>query len=394
MRDVYVVGVGMTPFGKFRNTDVILLGQKACVSAIKDSGIDKNDIQIAYCGHARTGKLLNRECGVGQSILWRLGITAIPVTSVGNFCASGASAFREAWMAVTSGMYEVALAIGVEKLSERPEKGKPLTSDGLDLLSSIGFTPPATYAQIAVRFQHEYGVGSEDLAKVAVKNRGNATMNRYAQYREPVTVDDVLNAPMIVEPLTLLSCCPTGDGGAAAVLCSKNYLKMTNRKSLKIRVAGIGLRSGEYQPFAELLEVKSEQLAAKDAYEMAGIGPEDIDVAEVHDAFTPGELLHYENLLFCGRGEGVKLLLDGTTSIKGDLAVNPSGGLLAKGHPLGATGLAQVTEIVWQLRGDARERQVTKAKVGLAHCSGGFPESMELGEAQSTSVIILERETL
>jgi len=392
MRDVYVAGVGMTPFKKYRDEkSVIDLGLEATMSAIKDSGIQSKDIQIAYCGHARTGQLQGRESGVGQSILWRLGISGIPVTGVGNFCASGGSAFRDAWMSVASGWCDVALAIGVEKLSERREKGKPLTSDGLQLLSSLGFTPPAHYAQMANRYSYEFGVSTDDFAWVAVKNRGNATMNPYAQYRTSVTVDEVLNSLMIVEPLTLLSCCPTGDGGAAALLCSQDYVKKYSPHKSQIKVSGIGLRSGVCQRLASILDVKAERQTAMDAYDMSGIGPEDIDVAEVHDAFTPGEILHYENLGFCAPGEGMRLLLDGKTSILGEIAVNPSGGLLAKGHPLGATGLAQVTEIVWQLRGIAGDRQVPNAKVGLTHCSGGFPESPELGEGQSTSVIILEK---
>lgn len=394
MRDVYVAGVGMTRFKKYRDEkSVIDLGIEASIKAIKDAGIDKNDIETAYCGHARTGRLLGREGGVGQGILWRIGITGIPVTGVSNFCASGGNAFREAWISVASGMYDVAIAIGVEKLSERREAGKPLTSDGLELLSSMGFTPPTQYAQVALRYMHEYGATKEDFALVAVKNKKNAVNNPYAQYRKAVTVEEVLNSPIIVEPLTLLSSCPIGDGGAAAILCSEKFMKKlgNNGHSCAIKATGVGLRSGVFGKHRDYLEVKAEQMAASDAYEMAGLGPEDIDVAEVHDAFTPGEIIHYENLGFCGKGEGIDLLKSGRTEITGDIAVNPSGGLLAKGHPLGATGLGQIAELVWQLRGEATGRQVENPKVALAHCSGGFSESPELGESQITSVILLQK---
>lgn len=390
MRDVYVAGVGMTPFGKHLDTHVIQLGVQACVNAIKDSGMDKSKIQVAYCGSARSGQLHGRESGVGQSILWRIGITGIPVSSAANFCASGGTAFREAWIAVASGLCDVAIAIGVEKLNVKREAGRPLTSDGLELLTSMGFTPPVQYAQVAMRYMYETGAKEEDFALIAVKNRGNAVLNPYAQRRTPVTVEEVLTSKPIAKPLTRLSCSPIADGAAAVILCSKEYIEKYGGKH-RVKVGGVGLRSGFYGKKRDYLSVSAEQTAARDAYEMSGIGPSDVNVAEVHDAFTPGEIIHYENLGFCGRGEGIKFLKDGHSALDGKLPVNPSGGLLAKGHPLGATGLGQITELVWHMRGEAGERQVAKANVALAHCSGGFSESPELGESQSTSVVILKK---
>lgn len=391
MREVYVVGVGMTPFGKHTDTHVIQLGVQACISALRDADIDKKDVQVAYCGSARTGQLHGRESGVGQSILWRIGMTGISVTSVANFCASGGSAFRDAWTAVGSGMCDVAMAIGVEKLSGKRESGRPLTSDGLETLTSLGFAPPVQYAQVAMRYMYETGAKPEDFALVAVKNRANAVMNPYAQRRTPVTVEEVMNSTPVAKPLTRLSCSPIADGAAAVILCSREYLERKLTTKHRIMVGGVGLRSGFYGKKRDYLSVKAEEVSAQDAYKMAGIGPEDINLAEVHDAFTPGEFIHYENLGFCGRGEGVKFLKDGHSTLKGKLPVNPSGGLLAKGHPLGATGLGQIVELVWHMRGDAGERQVQKANVALAHCSGGFSESPELGESQSTSVVILKK---
>ncbi|MEG2000929.1 MAG: thiolase family protein, partial [Evtepia sp.] len=326
MRGALVAGVGMTPFKKYREVDVVQLGINASIDAIRDSGISKEEIQIIYCGHARTGSMHGRECGVGQSIAWRLGILGVPITAVGNFCSSGGSAFREAYVAVASGMYEVAMAIGVEKMSSRAAKGKPLTSDGLGTMTSMGFTPPSYYAQVFTRYMYENGAKRADFAQVAVKNRGNAVGNPYAQYRKAVTVDEVLNAPYIVEPITMLSCCPTGDGGAAAVICSPEYAKKHGIKRT-VSIAGVGETSGDMGRKLDMLDFGSEKRAARIAYEMAGIGPEDVNVAEVHDAFTPGEIMHYENLCFCKRGDGIRMLLDGETRLTGRIAVNPSGGL-------------------------------------------------------------------
>lgn len=389
MRDVYIIGVGMTPFGKFPEKSILELGREACWEAIEDANIPHLTIEAAYCGHARTGRLLGRECGVGQSILWELGISGIPISSVGNFCASGSTAFRDAWLAVASGLYDLVLAIGVEQLTARATKGKPLTSDGVELLTAMGFSPPTYFAQIAMRHMYDFGTTPEQLAMVAVKNRKNACYNPRAQYRKKVSIEEVLNAPVIVDPLTLLSCCPTGDGAAAAILTSKEMA--TKYSSKHITVAASVLRSGEYKQGREITSLDATIKAAQEAYERAGVGPEDIDVAEVHDCFTPAEILHYEDLGFCSKGEGGSFIAEGHSQIGGKVAVNTSGGLLAKGHPLGATGIAQIAEIVWQLREQAGERQVAGARIGLTHCAGGFQESLELAEVSSVTVNILKK---
>jgi acetyl-CoA acetyltransferase len=389
MREVYIIGVGMTPFGKFPHKNILELGQEACWEAIKDANIPLQPIQAAYCGHARTGRLLDRECGVGQSILWELGISGIPISSVGNFCASGSTAFRDAWLAVASGLYDLVLAIGVEQLTARAAKGKPLTSDGVELLTAMGFSPPTYFAQMAMRHMHDFGTTREQFALVSVKNRKNACYNPRAQYRKEVTLDEVLNSPLIVEPLNMLSCCPTGDGGAAAILASKELAKKYS--SQPIMVAASVLRSGEYKKGREITSLDATVKAAREAYERAGVGPEDIDVAEVHDCFTPAEIVHYEDLGFCAKGEGGRFIEEGQSKIGGKIAVNTSGGLLSKGHPLGATGIAQIAEIVWQLRHQAGERQVTGARIGLTHCAGGFQESLELAEVSSVTVNILKK---
>ncbi len=387
MRDVCVIGVGMTRFGKFPQKSILELGREACLEAIKDAGVPAQKIECAYCGHARTGRLLGRECGVGQSILWELGVTGIPISSVGNFCASGSTAFRDAWMSVGSGLYDIVIAIGVEQLTARGTKGKPLTSDGVELMTTMGFSPPTYFAQVARRHMHDFGTTLEQLALVSVKNRRNACFNPRAQYRKEVTVEEVLNSPLVVDPLTLLSCCPTGDGAAAAILCSAEVAAQSANRPLWVKAAV--LKSGEYQKSREITSLGGTVRASQEAYERAGIGPEDLNVAEVHDCFTPAEILHYEDLGLCPKGEGGPFIASGATQIGGKIPVNPSGGLLSKGHPLGATGVAQIAEIVWQLRGQAGERQVTGAKVGLAHCAGGFQESLELAEVASVTVTIL-----
>ena len=388
MRGAYVIGVGMTPFGKFPDKSILALGRESCWEAIKDANIPPTAIEAAYCGHARTGRLLGRECGVGQSILWELGISGIPISSVGNFCASGSTAFRDAWLAVASGLYDLVLAIGVEQLTARATKGKPLTSDGVELLTAMGFSPPTFFAQMAMRHMYDFGTTREQLAMVAVKNRKNACYNPRAQYRKEVTIEEVLHAPVIVEPLTLLSCCPTGDGGAAAILASKKIAKKYSSKP--ITVAASVLRSGEYKQGREITSLGATVKGAQEAYERAGIGPQDIDVAEVHDCFTPAEIVHYEDLGFCVKGEGGRFIAEGHSQIGGKVAVNTSGGLLSKGHPLGATGIAQIAEIVWQLRQQAGERQVAGARIGLTHCAGGFQESLELAEVSSVTINILK----
>jgi acetyl-CoA acetyltransferase len=262
------------------------------------------------------------------------------------------------------------LALGVEQLSARPEKGKPLTSDGMEFEGEFGFTPPAFFALVAEAYMRRTGATRETFAQVAVKNRAHARFNAYAQYRDPVTVEQVLSSKTIAGPLTLLSCCPTGDGAAAAVLVSARAARRLGGGRF-VRVLGTGLQSGFGDPTATG-HFEVDRTTARCAYEQAGVSPADIDVAEVHDAFTATEVMHYEDLLLCPPGEGPKYVAEGLTAMGGTIPVSTSGGLLSKGHPLGATGIAQVHEIVTQLRGEAGPRQVPDARVGLTHCAGGF----------------------
>jgi acetyl-CoA acetyltransferase len=374
VRAAYVLGVGMTPFGKFPNRSLRSLGRDAAHQALRDAAIFARDVDLLACGNARSGMLEGRESGLGQVVGWEVGIEQVPVYNVKAYCASGATALNVAHMAVAGGFAEIALAVGLEKMSRRPEKGRTLTSDGMEIEDDLGFTPPAYYAMAARRHMEEYGTTREQLAMVAVKNRQAAAHNPRAQYRDAITVQDVLNSRPVVGPLHLFDCCPTGDGAAAAVIVSEERL-LSLDGSRATRIDASVLATGRYSDVRrDLTRFTLDAETARSAYEQAGVGPEDLDVAEVHDAFTIAEIIHYEDLGLCNRGEGGRLVTQGATGLGGRMPVSTSGGLLTKGHPLGATGIAQVVEIVEQLRGESGARQVEGARVGLAHVSGGFLE--------------------
>ena len=383
MRDVYVVGVGMTPLGKHLDKRLRDLGRFACLSALKDAGLNPGDIQAGFCGNA-LAPAIQGETGVGQSVFWEVGINKIPILNIENACCSGSSAFREAWLTVASGLYDVAMAVGVEKTYT--EKGGMLDIGKPDLDLMLGLVLPAYFAFVANRYIKEYGISKEDLALVAVKNRFHGSLNPYSQFQKPVTFDEVVNSPMISDPITRLSCCPLSDGAAAAILVSEDKAKKLGKKLIK--VAASVLQSGSYDNPMNLSNWDLNIRASEEAYNRAGIGPEDINLAEVHDCFTISELVHYESLGFAKKGEGIKLLKDKTTYIGGKVPFNVSGGLLAKGHPVGCTGVAQIVEAVWQLRGEAGKRQVEDAKVAMTHTMGGIKE----GDCKAVTINIFKRE--
>jgi len=383
VRKVVALGVGMTKFGKFPDLPVEQLGRDAVWAAMKDAGIRPKDVQVAYLGNLTEGRETGHISCVAQEILRGIGVRGIPTTRVENACASGSTAIREAWLAVGSGLYDLALAVGVEKLTGRGPA--PLARTGDTLEGIAGFAPPGMWAMRARRHMEQYGTTVEQMARVAVKNRRHGRLNPRAQYPKEVTVEEVRSSPMICSPLTMLDSCPTTDGGAAAILCSEETAKRYTTRM--IYVAAAALQSGTYESTRNIAVNEIEKRASRQAYEWAGIGPEDLDFAEVHDCFTIAEIVRTENLGFCKEGEGGRLAEEGVTALGGKLPVNPSGGLLCKGHPIGATGVAQVAELVWQLREEAGERQVKGAKVGLAHCSGGFIAQ----DTGASAVIILKR---
>jgi benzoylsuccinyl-CoA thiolase BbsB subunit len=361
LREVSVIGVGMSRFAKQPEISIADLAQGPIQDALEDAGIACGQVQAAYCGSVFGGS------GLGQKVLKGIGMSSIPILNVENACSSGSSAFREAWLAVASGMHDVTLAFGTDKLTALGGGAYPLSDD---IEADQGVLMPAVYAMRARRHMMEYGTTIEQLAKIAVKNHHNSVHNPRAQYRREYTIEEVLNSRMIADPLSILHCCPSGDGAAAAVLAATEVAHDFCGKPVKVRASV--LQSGLFKnDFRDMTKSDLSYRAAAAAYEMAGLGPEEIDVAEVHDAFTIGELMYYEALGFCRPGEGGRLIDEGTTEITGRIPVNPSGGLLSKGHPVGATGVAQIVEIVSQLRGNCGARQVPGARIGLTHCTGG-----------------------
>jgi len=361
-REVVVAGVGLHPFGRFPDKTVYDLATEAVLAALNDAGMKFKDIQAAYFGHvAREGAT------PGEIILGELGHTGIPIINVENACTSGSSAFWLAFWGIATGMFDVALAFGSEKVPRGPVGATP--PDSLERLIGADFMM-AAYALGMRRYMEETGAPIEAFAQVSVKAHKNASLNPYSHYKKVFTLEEVLNSRMIATPLTLYQCCPTSEGGAAAILCAREvapkYLKDTNRI---ISIAGAALSTALYSG-GEGDEHGQILLAAKDAYEMAGLGPEDMDLVQVHDAATYGEVNGLEGLGLAPRGTAWKLELEGQTEITGRIPVNTDGGLQAMGHPFGATGIRMIHEVVTQLRGEAGPRQVKDAKVGIAQCSG------------------------
>ena len=370
MREVRVIGTGLIRFGKFPEQTLADLARPAILTALAEAGVERRRIDAAYCGTALGGMM------AGQRILKPLGMTSIPIANIENACASSATAFREAWIAVGAGVYDVALVLGVEKLTKLG--GGPLPVEQEDWEAAYGLMMPALYAMRARRYLHDHGVGPEVLAQVTVKAHRHGAKNADAQDRREITLEEALSSRPIAEPLRRADCCPTGDGASAIVIAGADVARRLGRDG--VRVVSSTLTSGKYMTgFRDFTSPEITTRAAAQAYESAGVGPDDIDVAEVHDAFTIAELLYYEALGFCPRGDAPKLLADGATSVGGDIPVNPSGGLLSKGHPVGATGVAQIVEIVRQLEGRCDGRQVEGAKLGLAHVTGGGVSGLDHG---------------
>jgi acetyl-CoA acetyltransferase len=383
MQNVFVVGVGMTQFGKHTDKSLRDLGREACLNALRDAGISPKEIEAGYCGNA-LGPAIQGETGVGQNVFWEVGINEIPIVNTENACASGSTALREGWMAIAGGFYDVVIVAGVEK-TVMP-KGAMLDVGASELETKLGDVFPGQFALIAQKHMERYGTTREQLAKVSVKNHFNGSLNPYAQFQKLFTVEEVLNSPVVADPITLFSCCPNSDGAAAVILCSSKMARKIKAKAVK--VAASILTTGTYNNQRDITGWEIEKRAAEGAYQMASLGPKDIDLVEVHDAFTISEIIHYEDLGLCAPGEGGRLIDEGATELSGKIPVNPSGGLLAKGHPVGASGVAQVVEIVWQLRGEAGKRQVKNARVGLAQIMGGYKE----GDTRACTVHILVKD--
>jgi acetyl-CoA acetyltransferase len=417
MQDVYVVAVGMIPFGKYPDKGIKDLTAMVMRNLFNHSPVTQEQIEAAWMSNAGWGMSGGQHCIRGQVALAPLGIGEIPIMNVENACAGGSSAFHGAWLGVAAGAYEVALAIGAEKTFVPPDADPETRKKGFNnflagtdvevttkLIEMMqaqaeeqrrqleqsgelkkgaggGARSPFMdiYAMASRAHMSRYGTTQRQLAVIAAKNHYHGSLNPDAQYRMTMTVEEVLNDRLVSHPLTRAMCAPMGDGAAAAILVSAGYLKRL-RDARPVKVRASILASGSAQPG------NHAKIAVAKAYNMAGVGPDDIDTAEVHDATAFGELVQTENLGFCKEGEGGPYAESGATKLGGARPVNPSGGLECRGHPIGATGLAQIAEIVYQLRGDAGARQVARAHLGLTENGGGF---IGTGEA-AIAIHILE----
>jgi acetyl-CoA acetyltransferase len=400
----------MTRFGKYLGTSMKEIGREAVDEALKAAGIEKTALEAAVVGNAMAGLITGQECVRGQVVLREMGIQDIPIINTENACASSATAFHLAWLYVASGMYDLVLALGVEKLYHEDKRrsfaaiGSAVDVEQMQqILAGMKSAEQKAkadgeakgegggagqsrsmfmdfYAAAARRHMEKYGTTQLQFAKVAVKNHNNGSLNPHAQYRERYSVEEILASPEVAFPLTRLMCSPIGDGAAAAVLCTEEKARELTTKPVFVRASvlgsGMDLKAGD----PDIVERTAQR-----AYEQAGVTPRDINVIELHDASAPAEVLGYEELGLCAEGEGGRLIDEGVTEIGGRIPVNTSGGLLAKGHPVGATGVAQICEVFWQLRAEAGERQVEGAKVGLTQNGGG----MVRGEAAAMAVHVL-----
>jgi acetyl-CoA acetyltransferase len=388
-----IAGVGMTPFGKHMETGLKALGAEAARAAIADAGIQPDDLEAAWVGNAAAGLVTGQESIRGQVVLRSMGLGKLPVVNVENACASASTALNQACAMVSAGLYDIVLALGVEKLYHEDKKksfgafsgavdveAMQAILEGLRQSAKEGGARSASsgagekrsmfmdiYAAMARGHMQKYGTTVEQFAGVSAKNSLHGSLNPRAQFREVLSVEDVLAAPMIAEPLTRPMCSPIGDGAAAAVVVSERKARELG-VSRPVHVVSSVLHSGWDHGVDEEGTV---ELCAREAYEEAGVGAEDIDVLECHDASAPAEILAYESLALCAKGDGGKLIDEGATRLGGRIPVNTSGGLLRKGHPVGATGIAQIVELTEQLQGRSGQRQVEGARIALAHNGGG-----------------------
>lgn len=363
MTRTYLLGAGMTKFGRHADRTAPELAQAAIFAALADAQLETSSIQAIYCANVFGGMIL------GQLVARDLGLKGIPIYNVENACASGATAVHLARHAIRAGEYDTILVVGVEQLTQLGGGTIPLqrNDDQTELYARAGMVLPAVYAMRGTRFLHERRGTRDDLAAIAVKNRRHGALNDYAQQRSEVTAEEVLQSRVVADPLTLLQCCPSQVDGAAAVLVGRE-----KRGARPVEVLASVVQSGMLEPHdADILDAEITARAARLAYEQAGVSPKDVGVVELHDAFTIAELLYYEALGLADRGEAVQLLRSGATRLGGRVPVNPSGGLLAKGHPLGATGVAQMVEVMWHLQGRAGARQSGAPTIGLTQCTGG-----------------------
>ena len=382
--DLWILGINMTKFGKHPDKDVVDLASEAAMAALADGGVTMADMGVLAAGN-----LMGAAAGVGQQLQKQIGQTGIPVFNVANACATGATAIRTVMMAIKAGECEMGLAVGVEKLS-----GAGMLGAGMGVAASDEWTPtgrfgavsslegktgtdmmPGVFAQVGMEYGHKYGGTSFELfARISEKNHRNSTLNPLAAIQKDMTLEQIMNEPMIAYPNTRAMCSANSDGAAAAVIVSGEKLRTLSAEQQKraVKIAASVLTSDPYEEGCQILPNVNTltRMAAKQAYELAGIGPEDLDLVELHDCFATAELVHYDNLMLCPEGGAVDFFNSGATWRDGKTPVNVSGGLESKGHPIAATGIANIWEICHHLRGEAGARQIEGAKVGLAHVIG------------------------
>ena len=379
-QSVHVVGVGMIPFAKPSAAEsYLIMGAKAAREALKDAGVDYTQIQQAYAGY------VYGDSTCGQGVLYNVGLTGIPIFNVNNNCSTGSTAIYLARQAIMSGEADCVLALGFEQMArgalnaifnDRDDPTQRMLERMTELQGNIAESPRAAqlFGGGGRAHMERFGTKAETFGRISVKARKHAANNPYAVFRDPISLEEVMASPAVFDPLTRLMCCPPTCGAAAAVLCSAEFAKK-HGLDMRVKIAAQALTTDSNSTFDEpdmrkLVGYDMSRNAALQVYEKSGIGPEDIKVCELHDCFASNELLTYEALGLTPEGTAEKFVMDGDNTYGGRCVTNPSGGLLSKGHPLGATGLAQCAELTWQLRGQAGARQVEGVKLGLQHNIG------------------------
>lgn len=388
MRDVVIIGCGMTKFARPLPGSLMDIASEASLKAIEDAGASDRDFDAVYFASMASGEFAH-QTAAATALVDELGLIPAPAHRVENGPASGGSAIREAFLGIASGMYDLVLVTGAEKMSTVP--GEVVT----DVISTMahheaeyihGVTFPGLAAMLTRLYMVRYGLTEDQLAAVAVKNHENGSKNPYAQLsHKKATIAGVKDSVMVADPLRLYHVCPVSDGAASLVLCSAEKAREFSGKPIKIAGLGQATDTHAVQEREDPTVLKSVQIASRQAFGMAGLKPKDIDVAELHDAFEILEIVESEDAGFFPKGEGGKAAEEGKTALDGEIPINPSGGLKAKGHPVGATGVAQVVELVWQLRGEAGERQVKGAKNAFALNFGGFGDNAVVTILRRTS---------
>lgn len=380
-RKVYVVGVGMTKFEKpgSKDWDYPDMAREAGSKALQDAGIAYNLIEQACVGYCYG------ESTCGQRAVYGLGLTGIPVYNVNNNCSTGSTALFMAKQFVEGGLADCVLALGFEKMEKGSlgvkysDRTNPMDKHFQLMVELRGFAKapaaPQMFGNAGREHMEKYGTTAQHFAKIGWKNHKHSVNNPYSQFQDEYSLEDILNAPMVYEPLTKLQCCPTSDGSGAAILASEDFVKKHNLQSKAVEILGMAMTTDFQSTFDEKSCMKMvgydlSKQAARKVYEQSGLGPENVDVVELHDCFSCNELITYEALGLCPEGKAGEFVDSGANTYGGKVVVNPSGGLISKGHPLGATGLAQCAELNWQLRGEAEKRQVKDAKVALQHNLG------------------------